>query len=241
MTRDTVTVERGIISAGADVDTYLIDPWRVEAGAAITISDIGSNRVHLLDGLEITASRVASTALELTLSNGATVTILDAQNYTVETGGNPLFGTRGVEYDFESFTRAILGVAVPGSGIATGGSASVTDAGALEASTDLPIVPVELRGTSGNDTLEGGGGDDAIFGGDGNDVLFGGDGNDVLVGEGGNDLLVGGAGNDTLWSTSGFDTLAGGPGADTFIVWDYYFDGFVTIVDLGAEDTLYPL
>ena len=156
MTQDTVTVERGIAGAGADLDTYLIDPRRVEAGATITISDIGSNRVHLLDGLEITASRVASTALELTLSNGATVTILDAQNFTVEIGGNPLFGTRGVEYDFESFTRAILGVAVPGSGIATGGSASVTDASALEAGTDLlSTVPAELRGTSGRDTLEG--------------------------------------------------------------------------------------
>ena len=63
-----------------------------------------------------------------------------------------------------------------------------------------PVVPLNLIGTAGNDTLSG-------------DVL-----DDTLSGLGGNDTLIGNAGNDTLDGGAGADTMVGGTGNDTYVV-----------------------
>jgi len=70
------------------------------------------------------------------------------------------------------------------------------------------LVPVTLRGGSGDDVLVGGGG---------SDKLVGGDGDDRLVGRAGDDLIYGGPGNDTLFGGPGRDTLRGGPGKDVIV------------------------
>jgi len=85
------------------------------------------------------------------------------------------------------------------------------------------MVPVTLRGGSGNDLLEGGGGADTLIGGPGedtliahgsNDRLYGGPGNDRLyAGPGDNERLYGGPGNNRLYAGAGSgDRLQGGPG-----------------------------
>jgi Ca2+-binding RTX toxin-like protein len=64
----------------------------------------------------------------------------------------------------------------------------------------------EIRGGTGNDTLEG----DAY-----NNSLIGNGGNDVLRGNGGNDYLSGGFGNDSMNGGLGADEMFGGFGNDT--------------------------
>ena len=54
--------------------------------------------------------------------------------------------------------------------------------------TEVPDVPAQLAGSSGNDTLIGGSGADEVRGGLGDDVLDGGPGNDTLRGGGGADV-----------------------------------------------------
>ena len=103
------------------------------------------------------------------------------------------------------------------------------------------LVPVTIRGGSGNDEIEAGGGNDVIYGGDGNDEIetgdgnnfvdagagndeieggagrdsiYAGEGNDEVSGEGGDDLLFGGAGNDKLDGEDGNDVISGGSGND---------------------------
>jgi hypothetical protein len=85
------------------------------------------------------------------------------------------------------------------------------------------LLPVEMYGGDGNDTLtggagsdllDGGAGDDKIFGGGGNDTLLGGLGNDTLSGDTGDDLLLGGDGSDQLSGGAGRDVLIGGLKAD---------------------------
>jgi Ca2+-binding RTX toxin-like protein len=56
---------------------------------------------------------------------------------------------------------------------------------------------VELRGSSGADTITGTSAYDSLIGNDGDDVIFGGGGNDYVSGRVGNDTLDGGAGTDT--------------------------------------------
>ena len=65
------------------------------------------------------------------------------------------------------------------------------------------LLPVEIYGDSGDDTIcgsdwsdfiAGGGGNDTIFGGNGDDAIDGGAKDDDLYGEGGNDIIFGGVG-----------------------------------------------
>jgi len=73
----------------------------------------------------------------------------------------------------------------------------------------------DLRGGSGNDSLEGGDGDDSLRGDSGNDTLVGGDGDDTMSGYTGNDSLDGGSGDDTLGAGGGNDDIIGGDGDDS--------------------------
>jgi Ca2+-binding RTX toxin-like protein len=96
---------------------------------------------------------------------------------------------------------------------------------------EMTTISEEIRGTSGNDTLNGSSitdriygeaGNDTVNGDHGSDLLEGGAGSDSLYGGMGSDLLRGGLGSDTLngdWyqvlGWEGADTLDGGPGNDT--------------------------
>ncbi len=94
------------------------------------------------------------------------------------------------------------------------------------------LVPADISGGSGNDTIQGGdgddtigggrgtddlrggAGDDSILGGNGSDTLHGSHDNDDLNGEKGHDLVYGGTGDDTMRGFSGNDTVLGGAGSD---------------------------
>ena len=126
MAKDIFNVQRGVVGRGVGDDTYIISPALVDAGANIIISDAsGLNTVQLIGGLQIASSRVASTALELTLSNGAKVTVLGAQNFQYIVGGNPLTGDSPAATSFAAFTSETLGVTVPTSGLASGTAKSI--------------------------------------------------------------------------------------------------------------------
>lgn len=90
------------------------------------------------------------------------------------------------------------------------------------------LIPAELNGGNGDDTLRGGSESDLLDGGNGNDELTGGAGNDILWGNVNDtvfrafseenlewDILYGGKGNDTLYGGVGDDWLVGGEGADS--------------------------
>lgn len=72
----------------------------------------------------------------------------------------------------------------------------------------------DLSGDAGDDTLSGGSGSDRLAGGDGLDLMFGGDDQDSLTGGGGNDWLQGGAGADRVAGDGGDDVLFGQEGND---------------------------
>ena len=66
------------------------------------------------------------------------------------------------------------------------------------------LIPAELYGGDGNDTLQAGLGPNILVGGDGNDTLTGSGGRDILVGGLGADTLNGG-GEDDLLIAAAFD------------------------------------
>jgi Ca2+-binding RTX toxin-like protein len=67
----------------------------------------------------------------------------------------------------------------------------------------------DVRGGSGNDTIEGSAADDKFYGGDDNDQMLGFAGRDQLFGDNGDDFISGGDGNDKIWGGAGKDTIRG--------------------------------
>lgn len=132
------------VGAGAGDDRYVLDASLLTAGQRITISDTeGSNTLLLTGGLVITSSSVSNSttnALQLTLSNGAVITVLGASSFNFQTGG-ALNGTGGTIQNYSTFVTSSLGVAggVPAAGAAsaTGSTVTVNPSGGTG-----PITPV---------------------------------------------------------------------------------------------------
>ena len=79
-------------------------------------------------------------------------------------------------------------------------------------------IPLQVKGTVGDDVITGTDKADKIDGLAGNDTLSGAAGDDRLNGGGGDDTLDGGSGADTLDGGTGNDSLAGGAGEDRYRV-----------------------
>jgi hypothetical protein len=123
----------GIIGGGVGDDRYVLNPFLIQPNQQITLSDtLGSNIIQLDGDLEISSSSVTSTAMLLTLSNGAEVTILGADTLQFLTGGDGTTGQGGITQTFANFVTNGLGIAqVPASGapMVTGGPVTVNETG----------------------------------------------------------------------------------------------------------------
>ena len=117
------TTYRGL---GGD-DTYIISN---AASGNITIVDTsGSNTIQLVDGLSIASSKFAADSVQLTLSNGAVITVNGADKFSFDIGGNTTSGVTGTSKDYAGLA-ADMGVAsLPtGSTISDGGAGTVSGA-----------------------------------------------------------------------------------------------------------------
>ena len=112
------TTYRGL---GGD-DTYILSN-SIEANASITIVDTsGANKIQLVNGLSVASTKFAADAVQLTLSNGAVVTINGASNFTFDLGGNATAGTTGSVSSFADFAAGAGVASLPTSGSVAGAS-----------------------------------------------------------------------------------------------------------------------
>lgn len=96
------------------------------------------------------------------------------------------------------------------------------------------VIPVELDGGAGNDTLNGGSANDLLWGESGNDSIIGGSGDDILIGGDGNDFIDGMNGDDSLFGDAGHDSLRGGNGHDMI----HAGDGIDSLYGENGNDVL---
>ena len=137
------TTYRGL----AGDDTYIISN-SIAANAAITIVDTsGSNVIQLVDGLSIASSKFAADAVQLTLTNGAVVTINGASNFTFDVGGNSTSGVSGASKTLSAFASDMGVATLPSSG-SSDGSSNVSISGNAVSSTAAPTYTVTKSGTS---------------------------------------------------------------------------------------------
>ncbi|CAK0782309.1 hypothetical protein CCP4SC76_880002 [Gammaproteobacteria bacterium] len=116
-----------VVGAGVGNDTYILSPTLLTGTENITLSDVqGISLLQLVAGLSIAKSEVAATSLRLTLTNGAKVTVLGADAFGYDVGGNVTVGISHTPISFVAFAQGTLGVTVLATGIATGGPVTIT-------------------------------------------------------------------------------------------------------------------
>lgn len=127
-----------VISSAAGSDTYIVSASLLSGSGNYTITDtLGTNSIQFVTGTGITSFIVAATALQMTLTTGAVLTILDADRFGYDVGGNISAGRDNVDVSFASFVSTTLGVSVPTSGTVTGGARSF---GAPAVTETVPVV-----------------------------------------------------------------------------------------------------
>jgi Ca2+-binding RTX toxin-like protein/methionine-rich copper-binding protein CopC len=115
-----------IIGGGAGNDTYLLAPGLLPAGTNLTISDAqGTNSIQLASGLQIASAQVGATALKLNLTNGASITVLGADRFTFEAGGNTTAGIDQPDLIYSQFVQSVLGVSMSTTGLITSGAVTI--------------------------------------------------------------------------------------------------------------------
>ena len=106
-------------------DIYIISD-AVAANAKITIVDTsGNNKIQLIDGLIISSAKLAATAAQLTLSNGAIITINGAHNFIFEISGNATTSAIGTNKSYEEFAIYLGFDSLPTKGTISSDSSTV--------------------------------------------------------------------------------------------------------------------
>ena len=115
-----------VAGAGVGNDVYLLSGSMIPAGKVITLSDsIGMNTLQLAPGLSVASSKVAATALQLNLTNGASINVLGADKFNYDVGGNISAGLNEPDLSYSQFVQNILGTTIPTSGVASGAALKV--------------------------------------------------------------------------------------------------------------------
>lgn len=149
------------LGIGGD-DTYIFDPNLIPANATIEIDDSeGVNTLRLPDGLGIGSSDVATlseggVAIQLTLSNGASVFIDRADTFDFQVGGNT-GGTGSTDQTIMEFVEDTLGTTLPAAGASTSGGATTIGDGSTGSGNSQTLTDKldNLSGTDEDDVFEG--------------------------------------------------------------------------------------
>jgi hypothetical protein len=155
------STDSSFVGAGAGNDKYILSGSSLSSTQTITITDTeGANTLQLIGGVTIASSKVTNNAIQLILSNGATVNLLGADSFTFEVAGNPLTAVAGTVQNFSQFVNTSLGLSsvptgsavvsgVPnvvvnsdGTTTAGGGGIAVAAAGSSDASTAAKVYTV---------------------------------------------------------------------------------------------------
>lgn len=152
----TITGDTGAeIGGAATDDRYVFHPALIQPNQHVTITDAeGANTIQLIQGLEIASSSVTANAMQLTLNNGAVITILGADDFSFQTGGDGVSGAGGTVQSFSDFVTTVLGLeTIPtGNTLVQGGPVYVveqwtndTQAGWIDDNTYISGTPDSYR------------------------------------------------------------------------------------------------
>ncbi|GHG80454.1 Hint domain-containing protein [Pseudodonghicola xiamenensis] len=221
-------------------------------GYELSFSDEVENvsfRINDVDGdgiVKLQAFDAAGNPVEVTLSAGSGVTLLDTDTVT---GADTADSNGGYDANDSSTYSVLVTIEGPVSRLTIDHSQDgINNSGITVTDVYFDTGASEVDLQPGDDYLDGGDGDDTIYGEAGDDTLIGGAGNDTIYGGDGSDTVYGGDGDDYIdtSSTSGIplpdrgfpsymglpevpadsdpyddrDTVYGGAGNDTILTGD---------------------
>ena len=106
-------------------DTYILS--NAVSGSVTIVDTDGANTIQLVDGLSVVSSKFAADSAQLTLSNGAVITINGADKFTYDVGGNITSGITGSSNTYAQLASAMGVPSLPtGSTISDGSSGTVS-------------------------------------------------------------------------------------------------------------------
>jgi Ca2+-binding RTX toxin-like protein len=119
-------------------DTYIIS--NAVSGSVTIVDTNGANVIQLVDGLSIASSKFASDSVQLTLSNGAVVTVNGADQFTFDVGGNKTSGTTGSSNTYAELASAMGVSSLPtGSTISDGTGGTISGTGVTSGATSYSL------------------------------------------------------------------------------------------------------
>ena len=105
---------------GGGADLFVLEPGAIGANGHIIILDSGANTLSLAAGLAIESTQIAADTLQLVLTNGAQIELLDADEYTFRMPGD-------TELDYGTFVTQVLQATLPeDNAITSGGSITIS-------------------------------------------------------------------------------------------------------------------
>ena len=157
------------LGLGGD-DVYVFEPNVIPANAQIRVGDSqGDNTLRFPDGLEVVQSDVATlgnggVSIRLTLSNGTTVAIDNAEGFDFEVGGD-IAGNDAVPQTLTEFVEDTLGTTVPapnetsqGGAVTVGsentGPVATADSGSTDEDTTVTIDVLDNDSDPDGDLLQ---------------------------------------------------------------------------------------
>jgi Ca2+-binding RTX toxin-like protein len=213
--------------------TYVINPKLSNGKVIFAANDGNDTEVYSYDGQKLT--QITDNAVDDVPVSPIASKDGSLYYWTEDTIVNGVTQSQGVLYDvvknqFTKFSAADAGFNNPIFTNVLGEPASFDEQnnlvlfqGIRVTLSNSIVTPLNILGTTGNDTLfgttaqdtmVGADGDDLIFGRGGSDSLYGGNGSDMIDGEDGNDQIFGGNGNDSLYGANGNDIMYGESGND---------------------------
>ncbi len=191
----------------------------------LTVAGFGTDTLLAMDGFELTGSGLADTLIASVgndiLFGGAGSDNLQGgagdDTIWIDAGNDTVSGAAGNDIIRADYSASGAGVALDFQNFAADASFTLASDGFGGTDSFSGMNRLDLRLSTGSDTVTGSAGNDSIDGRGGNDRLNGGDGNDTLYGNTGRDTIYGGAGVDQIYGFSGNDQLYADLGAATIV------------------------
>lgn len=111
---DVKNIQSGFYYGKSGQDIYSLTEENLKPGTTSVITDAaGVNTLHCENGLQVADSKIAADSLILTLDNGATVVILNADAMKFQVGGDPEQGEPGLVLSYREFVAQELEITFP--------------------------------------------------------------------------------------------------------------------------------
>ena len=132
-------------------DTYILS--NAISGSVTIVDTDGANTIQLVDGLSVVSSKFAADSAQLTLSNGAVITINGADKFTYDVGGNITSGVTGSSNTYAQLASAMGVPSLPTGSTITDGSSGTVSGSSVTSSASSYTLSADVNSVAEGGTI----------------------------------------------------------------------------------------